>query len=48
MRSATLNLLRLAGYQSIKAGLKSVTHVITALLAMNMRTSNTNPGSRYI
>jgi hypothetical protein len=35
--TATLSLLRLAGYQSIRAGLQVVTHRITALLAMVRR-----------
>ena len=34
LRTAALNLLRLAGFQSIRAGLQAVMHDITALLAM--------------
>ncbi len=34
LRSAALNLLRLAGFRSIRAGIQAVLHDITALLAM--------------
>jgi hypothetical protein len=34
LRTAALNLLRLGGFRSIRAGLQAVMHVITALLAM--------------
>ena len=34
LRTAAMNLLRLAGYRSIRAGLQAVMHDITALLAM--------------
>ncbi len=37
LRTAALNLLRLAGFQSIRAGMQAVTHDITALLAMTTR-----------
>ena len=37
LRAAALNLLRLAGFQSIRAGMQAVMHEITALLAMAMR-----------
>jgi predicted transposase YbfD/YdcC len=37
LRTAALNLLRLAGYQSIRAGMQAVTHDISALLAMARR-----------
>ena len=37
LRTAALNLLRLAGFQSIRAGLQAVMHDITALLAMARR-----------
>ena len=37
LRTAALNLLRLAGFQSIRAGMQAVTHDITALLAMAAR-----------
>jgi len=36
LRTAALNLLRLAGFQSIRAGMQAVTHDITTLLAMAM------------
>jgi hypothetical protein len=34
LSTAALNLLRLAGFRSIRAGLQAVMHDITALLAM--------------
>ena len=37
LRTAALNLLRLAGLQSIRAGMQAVTHDITKLLAMALR-----------
>ncbi len=37
LRTAALNLLRLACFQSIRAGMQTVMHVITALLAMAKR-----------
>jgi hypothetical protein len=37
LRTAALNLLRLAGFQSIRAGLQAVMHDITALLEMVRR-----------
>jgi hypothetical protein len=37
LRTAALNLLRLAGYQSIRAGMQAVMHDITALLGMVKR-----------
>jgi hypothetical protein len=37
LRTAALNLLRLAGYQSIRAGMQAVTHDISALLVMVTR-----------
>ena len=40
LRTAALNLLRLAGFQSIRAGLQAVMHDITALLAMVTRRPN--------
>ncbi|MCP9819866.1 ISAs1 family transposase [Synechococcus sp. Cruz-9H2] len=42
LRTAALNLLRLAGYQSIRAGMQAVTHDITALLAMATRKPETS------
>jgi predicted transposase YbfD/YdcC len=43
LRTAAMNLLRLAGFQSIRAGLQAVMHDITALLAMARRQPETNP-----
>jgi hypothetical protein len=43
LRTAALNLLRLAGFQSIRAGMQAVMHDITALLAMAMRQSEPSP-----
>ena len=43
LRTAALNLLRLAGYQSIRAGIQAVMHDITALLAMVNRQPQPNP-----
>ncbi|MCP9841748.1 transposase [Synechococcus sp. J7-Johnson] len=43
LRTAALNLLRLAGFQSIRAGMQAVTHDITALLAMARRQPNQEP-----
>ncbi|WP_255004527.1 hypothetical protein [Cyanobium sp. HWJ4-Hawea] len=37
LRTAALNLLRLAGFESIRTGMQAVMHDITALLAMAMR-----------
>jgi hypothetical protein len=37
LRTAALNLLRLAGFRSIRTGLQSVMHDISALLAMARR-----------
>jgi len=37
LRTAALNLLRLAGFQSDRTGMKVVMHDITALLEMAMR-----------
>ena len=37
LRTAALNLLRLAGFQSIRAGMQAVMHDIEALLAMARR-----------
>jgi hypothetical protein len=37
LRTAALNLLRLAGFDSIREGLHAVMHDIKALLAMAMR-----------
>jgi hypothetical protein len=40
--AAALNLLRLTGFQSIRAGMQAVMHDITALLAMARRQPDTN------
>jgi hypothetical protein len=37
LRTAALNLLQLAGFQSIRAGMQAITHDITTLLAMALR-----------
>jgi hypothetical protein len=43
LRTAAINLLRLAGFQSIRAGMQAVMHDITALLEMAKR--KPQPGS---
>ena len=43
LRTAALNLLRLAGFDSIREGLHAVMHDITALLAMAMRQPREKP-----
>jgi hypothetical protein len=43
LRTAGLNLLRLAGYDSIREGLQAVMHEITTLLAMAKRQPELNP-----
>ena len=43
LRTAALNLLRLAGFQSIRNGMQAAMHDITALLAMVMRRPQPNP-----
>ncbi len=43
LRTAALNLLRLAGFRSIRAGIQAVMHDITALLAMARRRPQANP-----
>ncbi len=43
LRTAALNLLRLAGFRSIRAGLQAVIHDITALLAMARRRPEPGP-----
>ena len=42
LRTAALNLLRLAGFQSIRSGMQTVMHDITALLAMARRQPEPN------
>ncbi|MEB3165917.1 MAG: hypothetical protein VKO65_04530 [Cyanobacteriota bacterium] len=43
LRTVALNLLRLAGFQSIRAGIQAVMHDITTLLEMAMRRPQHNP-----
>jgi hypothetical protein len=43
LRTAALNLLRLAGFQSIRAGMQAVMHDITTLLEMALRQPERNP-----
>jgi hypothetical protein len=43
LRAAALNLLRLAGFRSIRAGMQAVMHDITALLVMAMRQPEPHP-----
>jgi len=43
LRTAALNLLRLAGFQSIRSGIQAVMHDITAQLAMAQRRPQPNP-----
>lgn len=43
LRTAALNLLRLGGFQSVRAGMQAVMHDITALLAMARRKPQPNP-----
>ena len=43
LRTAAMNLLRLAGCRSIRAGMQAVMHDITALLAMATRQPSPNP-----
>lgn len=43
LRTAALNLLRLSGFESIRAGMQAVMHDITALLAMVRRQPKPNP-----
>jgi hypothetical protein len=43
LRTAALNLLRLTGFQSIRAGLQTVMHDIKALLAMARRQPQSTP-----
>ena len=44
LRTAAMNLLRLAGLRSIRAGLQAVMHDIKALLAMVQRRPEPGPG----
>ena len=43
LRTAALNLLRLTGFQSIRAGIQAVMHDIKARLAMAQRKPQPNP-----
>ena len=43
LRTAALNLLRMSGFRSIRAGLQAVMHDITTLLAMARRRPQTAP-----
>jgi predicted transposase YbfD/YdcC len=43
LRTAAMNLLRLAGFRSIRSGLQAVMHDITALLAMARRKPQSSP-----
>ena len=43
LRTAALNLLRLAGFQSIRGGMQAVMHDMTALLAMARRRPQPDP-----
>jgi predicted transposase YbfD/YdcC len=43
LSTAAMNLLRLAGFDSIRAGMQAVMHNITALLAMAMRQPEPKP-----
>jgi predicted transposase YbfD/YdcC len=43
LRTAAMNLLRLAGFRSIRAGMQAVMHDITALLRLARRQPQPNP-----
>jgi hypothetical protein len=43
LRTAAMNLLRLGGCRSIRAGMQAMMHDITALLAMATRQPSPNP-----
>jgi hypothetical protein len=43
LRTAAMTLLRLAGFESIRAGMQTVMHDITALLSMAMRQPDPKP-----
>ena len=43
LRTAAMNLLRLAGFRSIRAGMQAVMHDITALLTLARRQPQPNP-----
>jgi len=44
LRTAAMNLLRLAGFRPIRTGLRAVMHDITALLTMAQRRPEPTPG----
>jgi hypothetical protein len=44
LRTAAMDLLRLAGFQSIRAGMQAVMHDITTLLKMAKRKPQHGPG----
>jgi hypothetical protein len=43
LRTAAMNLLRLAGFRAIRAGMQAVMHDITALLTLARRQPQPNP-----
>lgn len=43
LRAAVLNVLRLTGFQTIRAGMQAVMHETTALLAMAMQKPEPKP-----
>jgi hypothetical protein len=43
LRTAAMNLLRLCGFKSIRAGMQAVMHDIKALLAMVQQQPQPNP-----
>jgi len=43
LRTAALNLLRMTGFQSIRAGMQVVMHDITAMLTRAMRQPEPSP-----
>jgi hypothetical protein len=47
LRTVALNLLRLAGFHSIREGLQEVMHDIMAQLAMAMSQPEPNPSSNF-
>ena len=45
LRTAAMNLLRLAGFQSIRAGMQAMMHYMTTLLKMAKRKPQSGTGS---
>jgi hypothetical protein len=43
LRTSALNLLRLAGFHSIRSGMQTVMHDITSQMALAMRQPGPNP-----